>query len=192
MAQVAAGRALPAAHVGLRPRRTDAGPCPGRAAHLLADAHRPHAQSRQAQARAGRRRGHRPRHPAPDPLVDVTRAAMTAHLVHLTFDDGPDRQWTPRVLDALAAAQASATFFVIGRQAQRAPELLRRMLAEGHEVGNHTFSHRHPWTLSRAAARAEVLAVAAALAALAGRGPGFFRPPPGLSLKQTRPLPEKA
>lgn len=113
----------------------------------------------------------------------MTRAAMTAHLVHLTFDDGPDRQWTPRVLDALAAAQASATFFVIGRQAQRAPELLRRMLAEGHEVGNHTFSHRHPWTLSRAAARAEVLDGAAVLADLLGQAPRFFRPPHG----RTRP-----
>lgn len=61
--------------------------------------------------------------------------------VALTFDDGPDLRWTPRILDALAAAGAKATFFCVGRSAERAPELVRRAAAEGHEIATHLWSH---------------------------------------------------
>ena len=97
----------------------------------------------------------------------------------LTFDDGPDPQWTPRVLDILAAADIPATFFVIGRLAARHSALVRRIAAEGHDVGNHTWSHRHPWTLLGSAARKEVHDGAAAIAGIVGRTPKFFRPPHG-------------
>jgi peptidoglycan/xylan/chitin deacetylase (PgdA/CDA1 family) len=60
----------------------------------------------------------------------------------LTFDDGPS-EWTEPILDLLAARGARGTFFVIGSQVERRPELLARMLAEGHEVGNHSWSHPH-------------------------------------------------
>src|SRR5437016_7768691 len=59
----------------------------------------------------------------------------------LTFDDGPDPTWTPKVLDILKEKNVPATFFVIGWDANRWPQLLRREYAEGHEVGNHTYSH---------------------------------------------------
>jgi cellulose synthase/poly-beta-1,6-N-acetylglucosamine synthase-like glycosyltransferase/peptidoglycan/xylan/chitin deacetylase (PgdA/CDA1 family) len=61
--------------------------------------------------------------------------------VALTFDDGPDPRWTPRILDILREYGAHATFFVIGSQSVKHPELLARMHAEGHEIGNHTYTH---------------------------------------------------
>ncbi|MCW5620148.1 MAG: polysaccharide deacetylase family protein [Burkholderiales bacterium] len=99
--------------------------------------------------------------------------------IHLTFDDGPDPQWTPRVLDVLAAHGMRATFFVIGRAALAHAALLRRVVAAGHEVGNHTWSHRHPWTLTRTQAVAEVEDGTRAIAEATGRTPHLFRPPHG-------------
>lgn len=67
--------------------------------------------------------------------------------VVLTFDDGPAAGTTPRVLEALAARQVRATFFLIGRNAAGLPHLAARIAREGHSIGNHTFSH--PWTIDR-------------------------------------------
>jgi peptidoglycan/xylan/chitin deacetylase (PgdA/CDA1 family) len=102
-----------------------------------------------------------------------------AGTVYLTFDDGPDLDWTGQVLDVLAAARARATFFVVGRAVRVVPGLLRRIAAEGHEIGNHSLSHRHPWTLREDAAREEVRGGAAAIADTVGRSPRWFRPPHG-------------
>ena len=99
--------------------------------------------------------------------------------IYLTFDDGPDPEWTPRVLDALEHADAKATFFAIGAQAQRAPELMRRIQSAGHAIGNHTYSHRHPWFMSSSAARAQVRDGAKALSDVLGIAPRFYRPPHG-------------
>jgi peptidoglycan-N-acetylglucosamine deacetylase len=63
--------------------------------------------------------------------------------IALTFDDGPDPKWTPQILDILKAKQAPATFFVIGLNANAAPQILKREYAEGHEIGNHTYTHEH-------------------------------------------------
>src|SRR5262245_774024 len=104
---------------------------------------------------------------------------MTGDRVYLTFDDGPDEEWTPRVLDIRAAAQIAATFFAVGANARRLPHLVRRVVAEGHAIGNHTFSHRHPWTMLPARAREEVAAGAAAIADIVGAAPRFYRPPHG-------------
>ncbi len=99
--------------------------------------------------------------------------------VFLTFDDGPDRDWTPRVLDLLAQADARATFFMLGEQALREPELVRRIAAEGHAIGNHTFSHRHPWTLSWDQAVAQVQGGCNAIETVLGQRPQFYRAPHG-------------
>jgi peptidoglycan/xylan/chitin deacetylase (PgdA/CDA1 family) len=99
--------------------------------------------------------------------------------VYLTFDDGPDPQWTPQVLDALAEARMQATFFAIGEYARAAPDLLRRTAAEGHAIGNHTYSHRHPWFMTPAAARAQVRDGARSLGDILGRAPRLYRPPHG-------------
>lgn len=100
-------------------------------------------------------------------------------MVYLTFDDGPDPRWTPQVLAALATAQVRATFFTIGACVQRWPELARRAQAEGHEIANHTFTHRHPWTMGPAAARQQVMDGAKAIADVLGRAPRFYRAPHG-------------
>lgn len=99
--------------------------------------------------------------------------------IHLTFDDGPDPSFTPRVLDVLGDAGMRATFFTIGQQARRFPELVRRAAAEGHEVANHSFSHRHPWFVSERTARAEVRECTEVLSDVLGTRPRFFRPPHG-------------
>jgi peptidoglycan/xylan/chitin deacetylase (PgdA/CDA1 family) len=99
--------------------------------------------------------------------------------VFLTFDDGPDPDWTPQILDLLSQANARATFFVIGEQALRAPALVRRIVAEGHAVGNHTFSHRHPWVMSEAQAAAQVQDGCSAISEVLGQTPRFYRAPHG-------------
>jgi peptidoglycan/xylan/chitin deacetylase (PgdA/CDA1 family) len=104
---------------------------------------------------------------------------VSADRVYLTFDDGPDPEWTPRVLDALDQAQVKATFFAIGEQAQRSPDLMRRIQADGHAVGNHTYSHKHPWFMLQGTARAQVRDGAKALTDVLGIAPRFYRPPHG-------------
>jgi peptidoglycan-N-acetylglucosamine deacetylase len=66
-------------------------------------------------------------------------------VIYLTFDDGPDPGVTPFVLDQLKAHNALATFFCLGRNVELLPELYQRILAEGHKVGNHTYSHLNGW-----------------------------------------------
>ena len=109
----------------------------------------------------------------------VCRGPDEAGHVFLTFDDGPDPRFTPLILDILAQASAYATFFVVGEDAVRFPSLVRRIADEGHEVGNHTWSHCHPWTISSGVARQEVSFGSAALADVLGRSPRYFRPPHG-------------
>jgi len=84
---------------------------------------------------------------------------LADHEVILTFDDGPDAQFTPPILDALAAQCVKATFFVIGAKVQALPELARRELAEGHTIAHHTFTHPQPTLkfMSAAQARADIL-----------------------------------
>jgi len=75
----------------------------------------------------------------PDTLV--LSAAPTENTVALTFDDGPDPRFTPQILDLLAEYDIQATFFVTGARAEAYPELLQRIVNEGHIVGNHTYGH---------------------------------------------------
>ena len=100
----------------------------------------------------------------------------------LTLDDGPDPEQTPRILDALAAAGARATFFVIGSHVRRHPQVVRRMVAEGHALGLHSDSHSHWFNLWPPGRVAEDLrACGAALAEATGLPPPrLFRPPIGL------------
>jgi peptidoglycan/xylan/chitin deacetylase (PgdA/CDA1 family) len=109
----------------------------------------------------------------------LIRGPIELKSLYLTFDDGPDPLWTPLILDILGAAGVSATFFVIGKHARSIPALVRRVAAAGHSIGNHTWSHRHPWTMSRAEARREVRDGTAAISDVLGFRPGFFRPPHG-------------
>jgi peptidoglycan/xylan/chitin deacetylase (PgdA/CDA1 family) len=100
--------------------------------------------------------------------------------VALTFDDGPDPDWTPRVLDCLAQHGVRGTFFLIGERAERAPAVVRRAVGEGHEIGNHSWSHRSPWLCSPRATGVEVGRAHDVLTGLTGRPPRHFRPPWGM------------
>ncbi len=99
--------------------------------------------------------------------------------VYLTFDDGPDPYWTPRVLDMLARHEVMATFFMIGQHALAHPDVVRAVAAAGHGIGNHTFSHRHPWRIREADARREVRDGTEVLQDICDRPVTLFRPPYG-------------
>ncbi len=109
----------------------------------------------------------------------LVRGDATPRSVHLTFDDGPDPDTTPRILDVLRRHQVRATFFVVGRQAAAHPDIVRRMAAEGHTVGGHTFSHRPPEQVSSRELIAEVQETEALLLKILGRRCRIFRPPFG-------------
>jgi cellulose synthase/poly-beta-1,6-N-acetylglucosamine synthase-like glycosyltransferase/peptidoglycan/xylan/chitin deacetylase (PgdA/CDA1 family)/spore germination protein YaaH len=104
-------------------------------------------------------------------------AAGHDHDVALTFDDGPDPQWTPQILDILKAKHVPATFFVIGVNAQSNPSLIQRILAEGHELGNHTFTHPNLSDTPLQASALELNATQRLVEALTGRSLRLFRPP---------------
>jgi peptidoglycan/xylan/chitin deacetylase (PgdA/CDA1 family) len=110
----------------------------------------------------------------------VWRGPAGERRIALTFDDGPDPTWTPRVLDRLAAGGVRATFFVVGERAERAPDVVRRMAAEGHEVGNHSWSHKSLWLCGPRATTDEIARAHEGIAALAGTPPRHFRPPWGM------------
>ena len=101
-------------------------------------------------------------------------------VVALTFDDGPTRGITDRLLDVLERERVPATFFVVGRAARREPALLRRMAADGDEIENHSDSHPHLNALvTPAALDAELAAADDAIAAATGRHAHWLRPPYG-------------
>ncbi len=100
-------------------------------------------------------------------------------IVALTFDDGPDRRNTPMVLDALKRSGQKATFFLIGEQVAANAELVRRMVAEGHAVGNHSWSH--PYRLAERDGLSQIRRCDAAVKDAIGRTPACFRTPGGFT-----------
>ena len=112
----------------------------------------------------------------PSPAI-VRHVGAERRLVALTFDDGPDPRWTPRILDSLRRLHAPATFFVTGTNALGEPDLLRRIVAEGHELGNHSTTHPDLTGLPVAAMRLELLATQRLVEAYTGRSLRLFRAP---------------
>jgi len=112
----------------------------------------------------------------PSPYV-VTRYGQQKREVALTFDDGPDGAYTEKILDILRDLKAPATFFVTGLAAQEYPDLIRRMAREGHQLGNHTFTHPNISNISRAQLRIELTATQRLFEGLIGRQTLLFRPP---------------
>ena len=99
--------------------------------------------------------------------------------IALTFDDGPHPEHTPRLLDRLAATRARGTFFVVGEKAQQHPNLIRRIVTDGHELGNHTFTHSEPSKTSAAHFLDETARTRRLLQDLTGRDCRLMRPPQG-------------
>jgi cellulose synthase/poly-beta-1,6-N-acetylglucosamine synthase-like glycosyltransferase/peptidoglycan/xylan/chitin deacetylase (PgdA/CDA1 family)/spore germination protein YaaH len=99
------------------------------------------------------------------------------HQVAITFDDGPDPRWTPKVLDILKAANVKAAFFLVGVNAERYPALVRRIVNEGHEIGNHTYYHPNLALCWPEHIRLELNATQLLLETITGRATTLFRPP---------------
>ena len=113
-------------------------------------------------------------------LSSLPDCAVARGEIALTFDDGPDAEVTPRVLDLLEAHGVRATFFCIAEQAARHPELLREIARRGHAVENHSRGHQPTFALlGLDGIRREITAAQHTLAELTGRPPRFFRPPAG-------------
>ncbi len=107
----------------------------------------------------------------------IRRIGQVRGKLALTFDDGPDPVWTPQILDILKAKKVPATFFVIGSNMEAHPGLVQRILRDGHEVGNHTYTHPNLADTPRAAVRLELNATQLLFEALTGRSLRLLRPP---------------
>ena len=107
----------------------------------------------------------------------IRRSGWVPHKVALTFDDGPSAEWTPQILDILKRKGVKATFFIVGENGETNPGLVQRILAEGHEIGNHTFTHPNVAEASAEGARLELNATQRLVEALTGRSMRLFRPP---------------
>lgn len=112
----------------------------------------------------------------------VVRIETDAPLVALTFDDGPSSNHTAEILDILAAHDVLATFFVTGREAEENPDQLRALITAGHDIGNHSFSHRRMVLMSPQTVRDELARTDSAIRAAGYQGPITFRPPYGKRL----------
>jgi cellulose synthase/poly-beta-1,6-N-acetylglucosamine synthase-like glycosyltransferase/peptidoglycan/xylan/chitin deacetylase (PgdA/CDA1 family)/spore germination protein YaaH len=107
----------------------------------------------------------------------IERSGDQPGLLALTFDDGPDPRWTPALLDILKQENVPATFFIIGKNGQAYPDLVRRIVDEGHEIGNHTYTHPNLGEIPLALTGLELNATQRLIESLVGRSTVLFRPP---------------
>ena len=123
----------------------------------------------------------------PTPFVVNHSGATDKKILCLTFDDGPDRKNTPLILDILKAHHAAATFFVIGVNAEQFPALIEREYAEGHEIGNHTYTHPNIAATSALRTELELSTTQRIIENLLGVSTTFFRPPYNADSTPTTP-----
>jgi peptidoglycan/xylan/chitin deacetylase (PgdA/CDA1 family) len=109
----------------------------------------------------------------------VTQGPRSSRSVCVTFDDGPHPELTPRLLDVLAKEEIKATFFVVGQRAEKHPDIVRRMEAEGHVVGHHSHSHPDPVRTPILEMYRDVRAASRVLREILGHPARFYRPPHG-------------
>jgi peptidoglycan/xylan/chitin deacetylase (PgdA/CDA1 family) len=107
------------------------------------------------------------------------RGPKRLHAISLTFDDGPNEPYTSQILDILAEFEVKATFFVLGENAEKFPETLRREVGDGHEIGNHTFNHHVLPLRSGRHIRHEIARTSDLIEKATGVRPKFFRAPHG-------------
>lgn len=106
----------------------------------------------------------------------------------ITFDDGPDPRFTSQILDILAEYDVKATFFLVGRHVEEYPDIARRILDEGHDIGNHTYSHRSLVPLHPDRVYQEILRSEEIIAEVTGQRPYLFRPPRGVYSQVVRDI----
>ncbi len=113
----------------------------------------------------------------PSPWVVQRFGSGDPAKVAITFDDGPDARYTNAILDTLASRNAKATFFVVGRQADEYPGIVSRIIREGHEIGNHTYTHPNLELTSPFLSKLEVVATGRLIETITNRRTALFRPP---------------
>ncbi len=120
--------------------------------------------------------------------VSHSRGDTSQPYIAMTFDDGPHPTNTPRLLDMLRARNIKATFYVIGENVKRYPALTRRIVAEGHEIGNHTWTHANLKKLSDQGIRRELDRTKAIIISTTGVQPRTMRPPYGALFQRQREM----
>ncbi len=120
--------------------------------------------------------------------ISFSRVLVSGNYVAMTFDDGPHPQNTTRLLDILRARNIKATFYVIGRSVDLYPQVVRRTVAEGHEIGNHSHTHRLLSKLGDSELRQEMSRCRDAVVRAAGVQPRTMRPPYGGLLQRQREI----
>ncbi len=115
----------------------------------------------------------------PGTKLSYASAPAPGPFIAITFDDGPVVPNTPRLLDMLAARGIKATFFTVGTNVARNPNIMRRIVADGHEIANHTWNHPYLSRLSDASVRSELQRSHDALTSITGIAPRMYRPPYG-------------
>lgn len=113
------------------------------------------------------------------PDLLLLKGPEASRQVALTFDDAPDKQYTPQVLNVLKQYNVRATFFILGSQAEQHPEIVKRIAREGHVIGNHSYNHKLFTKLSDESFKSQVLLTQASLKSLIGYSPRLIRPPFG-------------
>lgn len=109
----------------------------------------------------------------------ILNGSPTKRQIALTFDDGPDMYYTPKVLDELKKENVRATFFLVGNRAEKFPQIVKRILQEGHEIGNHSYNHANFSKLNDPSFRDQITKTDDILQQQAGYRPVIFRPPYG-------------
>ena len=112
--------------------------------------------------------------------VGIRRGPAHRRAIALTFDDGPDPIWTPRILEVLERHRAQASFFLVGERARAEPEIVRAIARAGHDIGAHGFRHRNLWWCSPGKTGEEIRSGVDLLEGLTGRSVRDFRPPWGM------------
>ena len=120
-----------------------------------------------------------PNGPHAGPRVSYSAVNVDGPYIALTFDDGPSKATTPRLLDLLAKRGVKVTFFVQGINAHDNPEILKREIAEGHEIGNHSWDHPNLAKMSEAGVRTQIERTQDAVFQITGSKPKVLRPPYG-------------
>lgn len=118
----------------------------------------------------------------------IVRSGGERPFVVLTFDDGPNPRYTPAILDVLREKGVKATFFVVGKHVEKYPEIARKIVLEGHEIGNHTYTHRDLVPASRRTVLKEIKQAEQVIQKICGVKASFFRPPRGLYSEPVRQL----
>ncbi|MDN3018974.1 polysaccharide deacetylase family protein [Paenibacillus sp. BSR1-1] len=112
--------------------------------------------------------------------IGALKRKASSEKIAFTFDDGPNPIYTPQLLDLLKINKIKATFFVVGSKAEKYPELLARMHAEGHLIGMHNYVHKSNWILAPWTLRRHLRKTASIIERITGERPIYYRPPWGL------------